>query len=111
MLGVGAAGVHVERAGGVVYLHRCSKMEVSVIENTFCTEEVPVRLGRDGSSVIRYMHPITTVFYTNYTMTECNPLYPNLLKLANGTLITYGKKEERVRVEGRRRVSSKGLLE
>ena len=45
VLGVGGVGVHVERAGGVVYLHRCAKMEVMVIENTFCTEEVPVRLG------------------------------------------------------------------
>ena len=53
VLGVGGVGVHVERAGGVVYLHRCAKMEVMVIENTFCTEEVPVRLGGDGNCVIR----------------------------------------------------------
>ena len=85
VLGVGGVGVHVERAGAVVHLHRCAKMEVMVIENTFCTEEVPVRLGGGGNSVIRYMHPITRVFYTNYTVTECNPIYPNLLKLANGT--------------------------
>ena len=70
-----------------------------VIEDTFCTEEVPVRLGGDGNSVIRYMHPITLVFFTNYTMTECNPIYPNLLKLANGTWITYGKRIERAKVE------------
>ena len=25
VLGVGGVGVHVERAGGVVYLHRCAK--------------------------------------------------------------------------------------
>ena len=73
------------RAGGVVYLHQCVKMGVFEIENTFCTEEEPVRIGRDQNSVIRYMHPITRVFYTNYTVTECNPFYPNLLKLANGT--------------------------
>ena len=68
-LGVVAVGMHVEKAGGVVYLRRCAKMEVSVIENTFCTEEVPEGLARDGKSVIRYMHPITRIFYTNYTMT------------------------------------------
>ena len=45
------------------------------------------------------MHPNTRFFYTNYTMTECSPIYPNLLKLANGTWIPYGKKIERARVE------------
>ena len=45
------------------------------------------------------MHPVTRVFYTNYTMTECNPIDLNLLKVANGTWITYGKRIERARVE------------
>ena len=98
-IGVGPVGVLVERAGELVYLHRCATMNVIVIENTFCTEVVPVRLGRDGNSVERYMHLITRYLYTNYTMTECNPIYPNLLKLANSTCVTYGKRIERARVE------------
>ena len=32
-------------------------------------------------------------------MTQCNPIYPNLLKLANSTWITYGKRIESARVE------------
>ena len=99
VLGVEAVVVHVKRACGLVYLHRCAKMEVIVIENTFCTEEVPVRLGRDGISALKYTHPITRVFYTSFTMTEYNSIYPNVLKLANGTWITYGKTKERARVE------------
>ena len=63
VLGVESVGMHLERAGGVVYLHRCAKREVIVIKNTFCTEEVPVRLYRDGDSVIRYMHLISSFLY------------------------------------------------
>ena len=52
VLGVGTVGVHVERTSGVVFMRRCAKMEAIVIENTFCSGEVPVGLGRDGNSVM-----------------------------------------------------------
>ena len=35
VLGVGAVGLHVEKASGVFYQHRCAKMEVIVIEKHF----------------------------------------------------------------------------
>ena len=53
-----ALGAHAERAGGIVYVHRCAKVIVHVVENQFCTEEVPIRVSSDNTSeVIRYMYP------------------------------------------------------
>ena len=49
---------NAERAGGILYVHRCAKVIVHVIENQFCTEEVPVRVFSDNTSeVIRYLDP------------------------------------------------------
>ena len=60
-------------------------MEVTIAKTNFCTEEVPLRLGEGTDTVIRYMNPITKVFYSNYTLADCNPVYPNLFKLPNGS--------------------------
>ena len=38
------------------------------------------------------MNLITKVFQQNYTLTECNPLYPILMRLWNGRWITFGEK-------------------
>ena len=54
--GVGTEGIHLEKAGGVVYLHRCAKMEVTIVKNGFCTD-APVRLGqRHGAKVYEPYH-------------------------------------------------------
>ena len=51
-----ALGTHAERAGGKLYIHRCAKVIVHVVENQFCTEEVPIKVSSDNTSeVIRYM--------------------------------------------------------
>ena len=99
IIGDEMVGTHIERAGEVVYLHRCAKMEVTLATLNFCTEEVPVRLGDGEESVIKFMNPISKVFYNNYTLTECNPVYPNLYQLLNGSWVTYGRKTQLARVE------------
>ena len=44
------------------------------------------------SEGIRYMNPISRVFYRNFTPIICNPMYPNALELQNGSWITYGRR-------------------
>ena len=84
---------HAERVGGIIYVHRCAKVIVHVVENQFCTEEVPIRMSSDNTSeVIRYMEPISRVFYRNFTLINCNPMYPNALEFRNGSWITYGRR-------------------
>ena len=43
-----ALGTHAERAGGILCIHRCAKIIVQVVENQFCTEEVPIRVSSDN---------------------------------------------------------------
>ena len=50
-------------------------------------------------SVIKFMNRISKIFYNNYTLTESNPVYPNLYQLLNGSWVTYGKTTELARVE------------
>ena len=77
-----ALGTHAKRAGGILYVHRCAKVIVHVVENQFCTEEVPIRVSSGNTSeVIRYMDPITKVFYRNFTLINCKPMFPNALEL------------------------------
>ena len=40
---------------------------------------------------IRYMDPITKILYHNYTMAACNPLFPNVVKLEDGSFQQYGE--------------------
>ena len=90
-----ALGSHAERAGKILYVHRCAKVIVHVVENQFCTEEVPIRLSSYNSSEgIRYMDPISRVFYRNFTLINCNPMYPGALELQNGSWITYGRRKQ-----------------
>ena len=85
-----ALGTHAERAGGIFYVHSCAKVIVHVVENQFCNEEVPNRVFTDNSSEgIRYMDPISRVLYRNFTLSNCNTMYPNDLELQNGSWITY----------------------
>ena len=88
-----ALGTHAERAGGILYVHRCAKVIVHVVENQFYTEEKPIRVSSDNSSEeIRYVDPISRVFYRNFTLINCNPMYPNALELQTGSWITYGRR-------------------
>ena len=88
-----ALGRHAERAGGILYVHRCAKVIVHVVENQFNTEEKPIRVSSDNSSEgIRYVDPISRVFYRNFTLINCNPMYPNALELQTGSWITYGRR-------------------
>ena len=85
-----AQGTHAERAGGILHVHRYAKVIVHVVENQFCTEEVPNRVFTVNSSEgIRYMDPISRVFYRNFTLSNCNTMYPNALELQNVSWITY----------------------
>ena len=75
-------GLHARRRGGVLFVHKCNKVVVCVIENSFRTKEVPVRLSSDNNSErIRYMDPITKILYRYFKLANCNFLYPNALML------------------------------
>ena len=88
-----ALGTHAERAGAILYVHRCAKVIVHVVKDQFCTEEVPIRVSSGNNSEgIIYMDPISRVFYRNFTLINCNPMYPNALELQNGSWITYGRR-------------------
>ena len=80
---------HAETAGGILYVHRCAKVIIHVVENQFCTEKVPIRVSFGNSSEgIRYMDSISRVFYRNFTLVNCNPMYPDAFELQNGSWIT-----------------------
>ena len=86
-----AKGTHVERAGSVVYVHKCAKMVATITKLLFCTEEVPVLVEGQNLSSIRYMDPITKILYHNYIMAACKLLYPNVVKLEDGSFQQYGE--------------------
>ena len=46
--------------------------------------------GQNTSS-IRYMDPITEILCHNYTIAACDPLYPNVVKLEDGSFQQYGE--------------------
>ena len=54
-------GTHVERAGSVLYVHKCAKMVATVTKLLFCTEEVPVLVEGQNFSSISYMDPVTKI--------------------------------------------------
>ena len=81
---------HVERAGSVLYVHKCAKMVARITELPICTEEVPVLVEGQNFSSIRYMEPITKILY-HYTIAAWNPLYPNVVKLEDGSFQQYGE--------------------
>ena len=37
------------------------------------------------------MNPISKVFYRNFTLIKCNPLFPNVFKLGNGSWVPFGR--------------------
>ena len=73
-------------------------MEVTKIENDFCTDEVPVRLEHGNELVLKFMNSITKVFYEHRTLTKCNSAFINLTRFPNGEWSTLGVKIEIARV-------------
>ena len=89
-LGSGSmVGVHAEKAGAVLYVHRCAKVAVSLADFPYCTEEVPVLL--ENTTHIRFMNPITQVVYPNYTLTACDPIAPYMYRTIEGVWMHYGQ--------------------
>ena len=84
-------GTHVKRAGSVLYVHKCAKMVATKTKIPFCTEEVSVLVEGQNFSCIRYMEPIRKILYHNYTISACNPLYADVVKLEDGSLQQYGE--------------------
>ena len=81
-------GIHAEKSGAVLYVHKCAKVEAHIADFPYCTEEVPVLLGND--TVIKFMNPITQVVYPNYTLTSCDPIAPYMYRTSEGTWMHYG---------------------
>ena len=82
---------HIGRAGSGLYVHKFAKMVAKITKLPFCTEEIPVLVeGRNFSSV-RYMDPITKFLYHNYKIAACNSLFPNIVKLEEGSFQQYGE--------------------
>ena len=61
----------------------------SINKLSFCTGEVPVFVEGQNFSPINYMNPITKILYHSYTIAACNPLYPNVVKLEDGSFQQY----------------------
>ena len=92
-------GTHVERAGSVLYVHKCANMVVTETKLLFCTEEVLVLVEGKNFSSIRYMDAITKILYHNYTIAACNPLYPNVVKLEDGSFHQSGETLKKTNLE------------
>ena len=75
----------IERAGSVLYVHKNAKIVTTTTKLIFCTEKVPVLLQGQNFSSIRHLEPLTKTLYHNYTIATCNPLYPNVVKLEDGS--------------------------
>ena len=56
-----------------------------------------IRVFADNNSEgVRYMDSIARVFYRNFTLINCNSMYPSALDLQNGSWITYDRRIHRV---------------
>ena len=98
VLGREMKGRHIERAREALCKHRYAKTKVTIMTITFCTDEVPVRPGHANETVVKYMNPISRFVYSRYTLTECNPVNPNLVRNNNGSWVSYGTRIELARV-------------
>ena len=73
-------------------MHHCAKIIVELTALNYCTEEVPIIVTqKDNQSFLRYMNPISKFFYRNFTLVKCNPLFPNVFQLGNGSWIAFGQ--------------------
>ena len=65
-------------------------MVATITKLPFCIEEISVLVEGQNFSFLRYMGTITENLYHNYTITASNPLYPNVVKLEDGSFQQYG---------------------
>ena len=88
----GVIGLHEESAGAIIFVHHCAKVIVELTALNCCTEEVPIIVTQnDNQSFVRYMNPISNVFYRNFTLIKSNLLFPNVFQLGNGSWIAFGQ--------------------
>ena len=66
-------------------------MVATITKLPFYTKQIPVLVEGQNFSSIRYMDPITEILYHDYTIAACNPLYPNAVKLEDGSFQQYGE--------------------
>ena len=68
-------GIHIERAGSDLYLHKNVKMVATTTKLHFCTEVLVLVEGHIFFS-IRYMDPIIKILYHSYTIaaTRCTQM-------------------------------------
>ena len=81
-------GIHAEKAGAALYVHKCAKVAVKLADFGDCTEEVPVIM--EGTTEIRFLNPITQVVYPNFTLAPCDPIFPYMYKTVEGLWMHYG---------------------
>ena len=74
-------------------------MVATITELPFCTKQVPVLVEGQNFSSVRYMDPITKILYHNYTIAACNTLYPNVVKLEDGSFQQYGETLQKFNLE------------
>ena len=86
IIGNEMVGTHFERAGEVVYLHRCAKMEITLATLDFRTEEIPLRLGDGKESVIKFKNPISKVFLQQLHTDRMKPSVPQFVSVAKRIL-------------------------
>ena len=89
-------GNQVERAGSVLYVHKCAKMLATITKLPFCTEEVLVLVEGQNFSSIRYTDLIAKILYHNDTIAAYNSLYPNVVKLEDGSFQQYGEELKKI---------------
>ena len=88
----GVIGLPAESAGAIIHVHHCAKTTVEITALNYCTEEVPIIVRQNNNqSYLRYLNPISKVFYRNFTLIKCNPLFPNVFQLGTGSLIAFGQ--------------------
>ena len=95
--GVGTESIHLENAGGLVYLFRGAKMEVTNDENDFCLNEVPVQIRRGKKRC--YSFWIWSQSNFSKIQVDWVKLFnPILMRFLNQTWITISKKIKRDQV-------------
>ena len=72
-------GFYAEKAGAMLYAHRCAKVAVHIADFPYCTEVVPVIM--DKSTKTKFTNPIIEVVYPDFTLTSCDQLLLICIKL------------------------------
>lgn len=61
-------------AGAVVYVSKCTQLDVHRAEISNCTHEIPIR--ETNSTTILFAHPITRILQEYPTVVPCSDIYP-----------------------------------